>query len=81
MKLLRIIDEDSRLTYAAEVDAGYLRVDGDILASYRVTDRPVRPREVLPPVAPPVISAVFPSSPKSVSISMFCLPATALALL
>lgn len=58
MKLYRVLDEDSRPTYAAG-DAGALRrIEGDIFGDWGLTDRPVKPTRTLAPVAPPAIFAV-----------------------
>ena len=59
MKLYRLLDKDSRTTYAAEADDGtYRRIDGDIFGEYSVTDTPVQAREILAPLAPAAIFAI-----------------------
>jgi len=59
MKLYRLLDEASGITYAAgDADGGFRRIDGDILGAFAVTDEPVRPTKVLPPVNPPNIFAI-----------------------
>ncbi len=59
MKLYRLLDEDSRITYAAGADDGtFRRIDGDIFAEYSVTDRPVKAKKVLAPLDPPAIFAI-----------------------
>ncbi len=59
MKLYRLLDEDSRITYAAEADDGtFRRIEGDIFGEYSVTDKPIRATKMLAPVAPPNIFAL-----------------------
>ena len=58
MKLYRALDQDGRITYAVQADGGFRRVTGDIFGEYRLTDRPVDVRKVLPPVTPPNVFGI-----------------------
>ena len=59
MKLYRVLDENSQITYAAEADDGtFRRIVGDVFDKYSVTDTPVRADKVLAPLAPPAIFAI-----------------------
>jgi len=59
MKLYRLLDEASRVTYAAgDADGTHRRIDGDIFGAFTVTDEPVRARKILPPVDPPNVFAI-----------------------
>ena len=58
MKLYRVLDEDSRPTYAAGEAGALRRIEGDIFGDWGLTDRPVEPTRTLAPVAPPAIFAV-----------------------
>ena len=58
MKLYRVLDAGSQVTYAAERDGGLYYVEGDIFGAHTITDRPVKPRKVLAPVDPPNIFAI-----------------------
>ena len=58
MKLYRVLDEDSRPTYAAGEAGALRRIEGDIFGDWGLTDRPVKPTRTLAPVAPLAIFAV-----------------------
>ncbi len=58
MKLFRVIDERSQVTYAWQKDEQFFRIDGDILGEFSPTDQPVRPARILAPLQPPMIFAI-----------------------
>jgi len=58
MKLYRVLDAGSQVTYAAGRDGELYYIEGDIFGAHTITDRPVKPRKVLAPVDPPNIFAI-----------------------
>lgn len=58
MKLYRVLDGDSRVTYVAETNGAFRRVAGEIFGDYSITDEEVSARKILAPLAPPNIFAI-----------------------
>ena len=58
MKLYRLLDERSQVTYAVFDGQGYRRVQGDPCHNWQSTQELVKPSRVLPPIAPPQIFAI-----------------------
>jgi len=58
MRIYRVLDEHSQITYAAESDGLFRRIEGDVFADYGIVDEGVRPARILAPVAPPNVFAI-----------------------
>ena len=58
MKLYRVLDQDARITFAAEADGVFRKIQGDILGDYAIADREVQAKSILAPVAPPNVFAI-----------------------